>query len=335
MTVIELKNDYKLYLKKVKREIPEVLKKGPMSRGALIDGLVALSPLSEADKKDMGASGALAMYRSIIGTAIKRLEQYGDISVSDHGEITLAKKPSVIVKETEIARYIIDFLKNKTYTAKDITKAALGYFGADATHSDADDESIAATVKRLLPDLVRRGKLTCAYGKYALCSDTIVIKRPRSLFEEFITLINARGGEFFENFSALLLDKYYRSLGMQVGYCNVIGGSDDGGIDVIMNVSDQLGFSDKILVQCKQKSGSNVTLKELKEFVGAYYVEKGTRGIFMTTSRFHKEASLLFAELNDIIPIDGPKLFDIAKRCECGIKLENGEYKIDGEFFAI
>ena len=335
MTVSEIKNDYKLYLHKVKKEIPALLEGAPLSRKALVDKLVALSPLTDEDKKDMGASGALAMYRSIIGTAIKRLEQYGDISVSAHNEITLVKKPSVIVRETEISRYIIDFLKNRTCTAKEITAAALGYFGADRTHSASDDDSIEQTVKKLLPDLVRRGKLTCAYGKYALCSDTIVIKRPRSLFEEFITLINSKGGEFFENYSAILLDKYYRSLGMQVAYCNVIGGSDDGGIDVIMNVSDQLGFNDKILIQCKQKSGSNVTLKELKEFVGAYYVEKGTRGIFMTNSRFHKEASLLFSELGDIIPIDGPKLFDIAKKCECGIKMENGEYKIDEEFFAI
>ena len=64
--------------------------------------------------------------------------------------------------------------------------------------------------------------------------------------------------------------------------------------------------------------------KELKEFVGAFYVEKGTRGIFMTTSRFHKEASKLFGQLNDIIPIDGPKLFELAKYPELALEVQNG-----------
>lgn len=335
MTVSEIKNDYKLYLKKIKREIPEILAAGKMSRKELIDKVVALSPLSADEKKDMSASGVLSAYRSIIGTAIQRLLQYGDVSVDAQNVISLAKQPSVIVKEIEISRFIIDYLKDKSCTTKQVTAAALTYFGADRTYAPSDDESIDVMVKKLLPDLAKRGKITCAYGKYSLSPDTVVIRKPRSLFEEFIALINSKGGEFFENYSAILLDKYYRSIGMQVNYCNVIGGSDDGGLDVILKVTDQLGFEDQILVQCKQKNGSNVTLKELKEFIGAFYVEKGTRGIFMTNARFHREASLLFAHLDDIIPIDGPRLFDIAKKCECGIKLENGEYKIDNEFFAI
>lgn len=333
MNTEELKRDYKLYLNKIKREIPEILKDGPIKRRELIDRAVARSPLSESEKLDFGASGVLAMYRSIVGNAIQKMEQYGDITFNAHNEIALAKEPSVIVREAEVARYVIELLKNSTLTFKAITEKAIVYFGADKTLSVSDDEDIENILKNVLPDLARRGKVIMSYGKYSLCSDTIVIKKPKSLFEEFIIMLNSKGGEYFENYSAMLLDKYYRTIGMKVGYCNVIGGSDDGGIDVILTISDQLGFEDKILVQCKQKSGSNVTLKELKEFVGAFYVEKGTRGIFMTTSRFNKDASLLFSELHDIIPIDGAKLFDIARICECGIKQNNGQYEIDKEFF--
>ena len=334
MTTEELKKDYKLHLNQVKRNIPEVLKDGKLKRKELVDRLVALSPLSDPEKKDLSASGVLSQYKSIIGTAVKRMEQYGDIEVTEHNEIELKKKPQSIAREAEISRYIIELVKESTLTLREITERAVEYFGAGNTLTLDDDVSIEIMVRHLTSDLVRRKKLAYAYGKYTLSPDSIVIKRPKSLFEEFIILLNSKGGEFFENYSAILLDKYYRSLGMTVGYCNVIGGSDDGGIDVILTVSDQLGFEDKILVQCKQKSGTNVTLKELKEFVGAFYVDKGTRGIYMTTARFHKEASLLFGELHDIIPIDGPKLFDIAKKCLCGIKLENGEYKIDTEFFS-
>ena len=334
MTNEELKKDYKLYLNKIKTEIPSLLKDGPMGRKALIDALVSLSPLTKEDKLDLGASGVLAQYRSIIGNAIKKMEQYGDISIDPHGQLSLKKKPLRIANEAEISRYIIEQVKEQTLTLKEITSRAVDYFGASNTITLDDDVGIEIMIRHLVSDLVRRNKLCYSYGKYTISPDTIVIKKPHSLFEEFITLLNSKGGEFFENYSAMLLEKYYTAIGMKVGYCNVIGGSDDGGIDVILTVSDQLGFNDKILVQCKQKTGSNVTLKELKEFVGAFYVDKGTRGIYMTTARFHKEASLLFNDLPDIIPIDGPKLFDIAKKCECGVKAVNGGYEIDREFFS-
>lgn len=329
----ELKKNYKLYLNKIKSEIPVILKDGPLKRKTLIDRIVAMSPLSEDDKGNLRASGTLALYRSIAGTAIQKMQKYGDIEVNEHNEISLHKEPGVIVQEAEAAKFIIELLKDRAMTSKEITSETLSYFGADRTLSHSDDENISETVNRLLPELTRRGKLRCSYGKYSRCPDTILIKKPKSLFEEFIILLNSKGGEYFENYSAMLLDKYYRLIGMNVGYCNVIGGSDDGGIDVMLTVSDQLGFEDKVVVQCKQKSGSNVTLKELKEFVGAFYVEKGTRGIFMTTSRFHKDAAKLFGELHDIVPIDSGKLFELAKKCCCGIKAENGEYKIDSEFF--
>ncbi len=335
MNIESMKRDYKLHLNRVKSQIPEILKDGPMKRKVLIDRAVEMSPLSNAEKCDLGASGVLALYRSIAGTAIQKMVKYGDIEINEHNEITLKKSPQVIIKEAEISRYIIEQVTASTLTLKQITDSALKYFGADKTLTLDDDTEIEQRVKILATDLVKRGKLRYSYGKYSISPETIVIKKPRSLLEEFITLLNSKGGEFFENYSAMLLDKYYRSIGMRVGYCNVIGGSDDGGIDVILAVSDQLGFEDKVLVQCKQKSGSNVTLKELKEFVGAFYVEKGTRGIFMTTSRFHKDASLLFSELHDIIPIDGNKVFELAKSCECGLKLTENGYIIDAETFAL
>ena len=335
MTTEELKKNYKVYLHRIKEQIPGILDNGPLKRKTIIDKAVELSPLTPDDKKDFRASGVLALYRSIVGTALQRMQQYGDLKVNEHNEISLSKTPGVIVREAEVARYIIELLKTGTLTAKEILSDCIKYFGADKTPSVSDDDDIDTLVRKLLPSLTKRGKLVYAYGKYSLAPDTLVIRKPKSLFEEFITLLNSKGGEFFENFSALLLDRYYRDTGMNVGYCNVIGGSDDGGIDVMLEVSDQLGFEDKILVQCKQKTNSAVTLKELKEFVGAFYVEKGTRGIFMTTSRFHKEASKLFGQLNDIIPIDGPKLFELAKKCRCGLKEDGDGFVIDREFFTV
>ncbi len=335
MNVSEIRADYKYYLNKIKSDIREILGGGEMRRKELIDKVVLRSGLTKEQLADRSASGAMSLYRSIVGTALVKMEKYGDVAISSSGMVTLIKAPALIVKEAELAPYLIDHLKTRAYTKDELIKLAVAYFGADKTETDADEKAIAKLTSRLLPELTKRGKLRYIGGRYSIGSDSIVIKKPGSVYEEFIAYLNSKGGEFFENYSALLLDSFYKCAGMSVAACHVIGGSDDGGIDVMLKVSDWLGFSDKVLVQCKQKSSSFVTLKEVKEFVGAFYVEKGTRGIFMTTSRFHKDAAAVISSLPNIVAIDGAKLFDIAQNCGCGVRKENDACYVDYSFFGM
>lgn len=333
MTVNELRNNYGKYLSKIKGDIREVLDSKALTRRQLIEAVTKRSAMTEAELKDRSAGSVFTMYRSIIGTAIGKMQKYGDIVDDEGGYISLCKPVSTIVKETELAPFITDRIKERAYTRREITELAVKYFGADKTVETWDDETIEALTAALLSDLTRRGKLRCIGGRYSIGSDTVLIKKPNSVFEEFIAMLNSKGGEFFESFSAMLLDSYYRSCGATVSSCNVIGGSDDGGIDVMLSVTDKLGFRDVILVQCKQKANSNVTPKEVKEFVGAFYVDKGTRGIFMTTSRFHKEAASIINSLPNVTQIDGARLFEMAKTCRIGIKEENGAFFVDKAFF--
>lgn len=333
MTANEIKASYKSYLNKCKRDILEILKNGPTQRKNIIDGAVALSGMTDTDLKNRTAGGPLALYRSLVGNALSDMQKYGDISISESGAVSLKKKPAVIIGEAEIAPYIINLLQSRALTAAEITEKATVYFGAAETLTLEDDKAIKKTVERLLPSLLKRGKISYIGGRYSIASDMILVKKPSSVFEEFIGFLNSKGGEFFENYSAMLLEKYFISCGKMVGACNVIGGSDDGGIDVMLTTSDWLGFEDTVLVQCKQKSNSNVTLNEVKQFVGAFYVEKGTKGIYMTTSRFHRDATTVINGLADIVAIDGRKLFDIAKKCSCGIIEKDGDYAVDYGFF--
>ncbi len=333
MTVSELKKDYGRYLSKIKSDIRETLDGRSLTRRQLIDAVAKRSGMSETELKDRSAGSVLTMYRSIVGTAIGKMQKYGDIVSDEKGNISLCKPVATIVKEAELAPFIVDRIKERAYTRREMTELAIAYFGADKTETQEDDESISDLTLKLLGELTRRGKLRCVGGRYSIGSDTVLIKKPGSVLEEFLAMLNSKGGEFFESFSAMLLESYYRSCGMTVSACNVIGGSDDGGIDVMIDVTDRLGFRDIVLVQCKQKSNSNVTPKEVKEFVGALYVEKGTRGIFMTTSRFHKEAASVINALPNVTQIDGARLFDMAKSCRMGIKEENGAYSVDRAFF--
>ncbi len=333
MTVAELRSNYSKYLSRIKGDIRESLNGKALTRRQLIDAVAKRSGMTDAELKDRSAGSVLTMYRSIIGTAIGKMQKYGDIISDESGYISLCKSVATIVKEAELAPFIVDRIKERAYTRREMTELAVSYFGADKTESTNDDESIETLTVTLLGELTRRGKLRCIGGRYSIGSDTVIIKKPGSVLEEFISMLNSKGGEFFESFSAMLLESYYRSCGMTVTACNVIGGSDDGGIDVMFDVTDRLGFRDVILVQCKQKTNSNVTPKEVKEFVGAFYVDKGTRGIFMTTSRFHKDAAAVINTLPDIAQIDGARLFEMAKLCHVGIKEENGVFSVDRSFF--
>lgn len=333
MTVNELRSNYGKYLSKIKGDIREVLNGKALTRRQLIEAVTKCSEMTDAELKDRSAGSVFTMYRSIIGTAIGKMQRYGDIVDDDGGYISLCKPVSTIVKEAELAPFITDRIKERAYTRREMTELAVKYFGADKTEESWDNESIEALTSVLLSDLTRRGKLRCIGGRYSISSDTVLMKKPNSVFEEFIAMLNSKGGEFFESYSAMLLDSYYRLCGATVSACNVIGGSDDGGIDVMLSVTDKLGFSDVILVQCKQKTNSNVTPKEVKEFVGAFYVDKGTRGIFMTTSRFHKEAAAIVNSLPNVTQIDGARLFEMAKTCRVGVKEENGVFAVDKAFF--
>ncbi len=334
MTTQEIKTNYKAYLKKCKKDILDILKNGPVQRKLIIDKAVECSGMTESERKDRSASGVFALYRSIVGTALADMKKYGDIGIDEKNIVTLKKKPAVIITEAEIAPYIIALLQSRAMTEEEIIEKVTVYFGASETLTLEDDSMIKKTVVKLLSSLTKRGKISYIGGRYSIGSDMILMKRPNSVFEEFISFLNSKGGEFFENYSAMLLEKYFITCEKLVGSCNVIGGADDGGIDLMLTVSDWLGFEDTVLVQCKQRANSNVTLNEVKQFVGAFYVEKGTKGIFMTTSRFHRDATTVINGLPDIVAIDGRKLFDIARHCNCGIiKQEDGDYAVDYNFF--
>ena len=114
----------------------------------------------------------------------------------------------------------------------------------------------------------------------------------------------------------------------------VVGKSHDGGIDGIIN-EDKLGL-DKIYVQAKRYAPSNnVGIKEVQAFAGA--MKKVSKGVFITTSGFTKEAKKEVQEQvgKQIALIDGATLTDLMLRCGIGIRSVQTfkTYEIDTEFF--
>lgn len=105
----------------------------------------------------------------------------------------------------------------------------------------------------------------------------------------------------------------------------------DNGIDGII-LQDKLGF-DKIYVQAKRYDGVTVGRPAIQEFVGAIH-RLGNKGLFVTTSKFSKDA-MEYAKDNNIILLDGNKLTEYMIEYNFGMSVKQTfEIKeIDNDFF--
>ena len=73
----------------------------------------------------------------------------------------------------------------------------------------------------------------------------------RECRERLLSRLYRRGGAHFEVFLANALEKYFLVTGRDVTCCEITGGSADGGIDIVIDTVDELGFAEHILVQAK------------------------------------------------------------------------------------
>lgn len=116
---------------------------------------------------------------------------------------------------------------------------------------------------------------------------------------------------------------------------NHTGKSGDEGIDGTIS-EDRLGL-DKIYIQAKRWKHDNIVGRpEIQKFVGALSGQSARKGIFITTSRFSKEA-LDYKPKNDLslILIDGKKLVELMYEYSVGVSdIETLIIKkIDNDYF--
>ena len=98
-----------------------------------------------------------------------------------------------------------------------------------------------------------------------------------------------------------------------------IGGSGDGGVDGVIN-QDALGL-DQIYIQAKRYSDGIIGRPHIQAFVGALAGKHASRGNFITTSKFSKDAIEYAANLRDtrVILIDGDELGRLMIRNKVGV----------------
>ncbi|MBR2944670.1 MAG: restriction endonuclease [Clostridia bacterium] len=310
---------------------------GASTRNALIEGALNGYGLSKTELEDFSPKSKNSVIRSYLGTALNDLMNKKDIKRV--GELySLAKEEVVIISEDECRTEIMSMLERGAYSKEEIFDSLEEIFGTKRTISFKDDYSLRTIAGSMLSELVSTDEIELINSKYVLKNDDdsaiFDTPLPENEFKpKFFKQLWLMGGRFFESFVANLLEKYYTLSGQMVVYCDITGGSDDGGIDIVLETVDYLGFSEKIVAQTKCRDRAHVTEKEVREFYGAMNAMSATRGIYVTTTYFHSSAEYFLDSVSDLVGIDGEKLFTLIKKTNYGIKRCEGGYTFDTAIF--
>lgn len=157
-----------------------------------------------------------------------------------------------------------------------------------------------------------------------------------ALAEELLTVVMERSPRFFEQLVVdLLLKMGYGSTIDSTGF--VVGKSGDEGIDGIIR-EDKLGFSN-IYIQAKRWDPINMTVgrPEIQKFVGALAGQGASKGLFITTTTFTKEA-VNYADKQlaaKIVLVDGRQLTRLMIEYGIGVSIQSTYTikKIDSDYF--
>lgn len=130
----------------------------------------------------------------------------------------------------------------------------------------------------------------------------------------------------------LLVVKLLESMGYGDG--TITQYTNDDGIDGVIN-EDKLGL-DKIFLQAKRwKTDETVGAPEVQKFIGAIISHGGTKGVFVTTSKFSKKAYELSTASIKFILIDGQRLANLMIQYNLGVSTSQvyAIKKVDTDFF--
>ncbi len=297
----------------------------PCDRRSLLDAVVReLAPESKKSENRL---------RSYIGSRIDALVSEGRITLSD-GLYRAGEPAAVIIRASECRESVLKALSRRPMSGASLKSLLAHRLGTGRTPTKQDDRELDMTVDATLAELEASGLVRLGEKGYMR-----VCPHPTPSLDEFRDLLFSRlhemGGGFFERFVAGALEAYYLQTGRTVTYCDVTGGASDGGIDVVVDTVDGLGFTEHILVQTKCRSRIHTTEKEIREFYGAMHAQEGSRGIFVTAAAFHPGAQRLLDSLPNCVGIDGDKLFSILLKTGYGIQKTPDGYACDESVFAL
>lgn len=285
-----------------------LLKDGDKTKRELTAALIAYFKLTEEDCNIKTKSGQTTQLMDRIGWTLQYLRRAQFVNIPQRATYTL----------TERAK---EYLSNhKTLSQDDLLEYPEF---AEFSNRKRKEGTLIATPIVETSDMTPTEQLETAY-------ESIL----KDLGEEILQKTLEQSPQFFEK---LVLD-----LLLKMGYGNPTDNSarvtpfvHDEGIDGIIP-QDRLGL-DKIYIQAKRYQPGNIVGKPaIQAFSGALDEQKATKGVFITTSSYSKEArSYIDKTSKKIILIDGSQLSRLMIEYNVGVSVKRTyEVKrIDSDYF--
>ena len=282
----------------------------PHKRSDMYEKFAIQFRLTEEEKEEWLPSGKQQVYKNRIGWALTYLKKANLIesptratfTITDSGKSVLKENPVVVDQE-----YLMKFDSFKG-------------FKKNIDDSVNDDQQIVVTPSGESPqDMLDRA--------YKAITSTLT--------DDVLNEVMNQSPDFFEKLVVdLLVTMGYG--GSKIENSQVLGKTGDEGIDGVIK-EDKLGF-DKIYIQAKRWDiERTVGRPEIQKFVGALTGQGATKGAFITTAGFSKDAKEYVSKQHacKIVLIDGQTLAALMIEHNLGVSVESTYLikKIDFDYF--
>jgi restriction system protein len=271
--------------------------------------------LTADERAQMLPSGTAPVIRSRTGWALSYMKQAGLVGSPRRGwyQITPSGKDVLAAAPTSIDNdFLMRFEGFRDFRNRSRTDD--GTRGTDDTSSTLATEGHTAVEP---PDEA----LESAYNRLRAAVEA-----------ELIDTVKGAAPVFFEELVIdLLVRMGYGGNRAEAG--RAIGRSGDGGIDGVID-EDRLGL-DSIYVQAKRWEAP-VGRPEIQKFAGALQGQRATKGIFLTTSTFTRDAEDYAQRIGTrIVLIDGHRLAALMFEHDVGVtpKRSYTVKDVDGDYF--
>ncbi|MEJ7928864.1 restriction endonuclease [Ramlibacter sp. AN1015] len=282
-----------------------------------VEALAAHFGISPEERNELLPSGTAPLFDNRVGWARTYLKQAGLLAspkrgvftITDRGKQLLASNPSKI--DGEVLDRFEEFREFKN-RRRETLGSDIGTVSKPSDTASPVDRTPTQTPEDVLASAYRRLR--------------------EELETEVLDQVRASTPAFFERLVVDLLVKMgYGGSRQDAG--RAVGASGDGGIDGIIK-EDRLGL-DVIYIQAKRWENP-VGRPEIQKFAGALQGHRASKGVFITTSSYTREATEYAAVISTkIVLLGGRELASLMVDHNVGVSMA-GSYelkRIDADYF--
>jgi restriction system protein len=266
--------------------------------------------LSSDDKAELLPSGVQAVYKNRIGWAHDRLKRAGYSESPRRGWWQLTEDGLTFA--TTHPKLKEDDIDKLAYVDRSVRLRPR----SDAEHDDGPSEH---GEDRSSADQSPEERIGAAIAELRA-----------SVSRDLLEIIGRAPPEFFEHLVLKLL--HAMGYGARTADVQRVGGSGDGGIDGIISL-DRLGL-EKVYIQAKRWKNT-VGSPEIQGFMGALQLQGASKGVFITTSTFTRDAREAASRARgSIVLVDGALLTSLMIDHGVGVSHQAVQIpKVDSDFF--